>query len=128
EGNFDVSKKLGVAHFFQSFSVEEAGSAFLYPSVARINKVIEAGYIPLITLEDHFVNASPGTEQPNLYSIVEGQFDSFFGYWAHQIKDVNGIVMPRILHEFNVDWYSWCTVNNNKDPYLVANAFRYIVN
>lgn len=128
EGQFTPGKKLGVVHFFQSFSVEKDGAQFHYPSVERINKVIRAGYIPMITLEDHFVNASSHAKQPNLYSIVEGHFDSFLGYWAHQIKDVEGTVLLRILHEFNGDWYPWCTVKNDRNPYLVAKAFRYIVN
>jgi beta-mannanase len=96
--------------------------------VERINKVIQEGYIPMITLEDHFVNTGAHTRQPNLYSIFEGHFDSFFGYWAHQIKDVKGTVLLRILHEFNGDWYPWCTVNNDKNPELVGRAFRYIHN
>jgi hypothetical protein len=82
----------------------------------------------MITLEDHFVNSTGHTRQPNLYSIVEGHFDSYLGYWAHQIKDVQGTVLLRILHEFNGDWYPWCTVKNDRNPYLVAKAFRYIVN
>ena len=121
-------KKLGVVHFFQPFSVEGGSSQYHYPSVERINKVIKEGYIPMITLEDHFVNTNPNVKQPNLYSIVEGHFDSFFGYWAHHIKQVNGTVMLRILHEFNGDWYPWCTVKNNNDPALVAKAYRYIHN
>jgi hypothetical protein len=128
ENNFNREKTLGIVHFFQSFSVEKDGAEYHYPSVERINKVIKAGYIPMITLEDHFVNASAHTIQPNLYSLVEGHFDSFFGYWAHQIKEVEGTVLLRILHEFNGDWYPWCTVKNDNNPYLVAKAFRYIVN
>lgn len=120
--------KLGVVHFFQSFAVDGGSQQNHYPSVDRINKVIKEGYVPMITLEDHFVNAKPGAKQPNLYSIVDGHFDSFFGYWAHQIKEVKGTVMVRILHEFNGDWYPWCTVKNDKDPALVAKAFRYIIN
>jgi beta-mannanase len=96
--------------------------------VERINKVIEEGYIPLITLEDHFINPDPAAPQPNLYSIVEGHFDSFFGYWAHHIKQVKGTVLLRILHEFNGDWYPWCIIKNDKNAYLVAKAYRYIHN
>jgi hypothetical protein len=129
ENNFKpLGKKLGVVHFFQSYAFDGGTQQNHYPSVERINKVIKAGYVPMITLEDHFVNAHPGTKQPNLYSIVEGHFDSFFGYWASQIKEVDGTVMLRILHEFNGDWYPWCTANNDKDPQLVAKAYRYIIN
>jgi hypothetical protein len=123
---YGSEKKLGVVHFFQPFAFDGGDRQNLYPSVERINKVIQEGYIPMITLEDHFVNAKPTTKQPNLYSIVEGHFDSFFASWAKQIKEVNGIVLLRILHEFNGDWYPWCTVNNDKNPQLLIKAFQRI--
>jgi beta-mannanase len=41
---------------------------------------------------------------------------------------VQGTVLLRILHEFNGDWYPWCTVKNDKNPFLLAKAFRYIHN
>jgi hypothetical protein len=126
--NGKVEKKLGVVHFFQPFSTEKDNTKYHFPSVERINQVIAAGYIPMITLEDHFVKTKPGEKQPNLYSIVDGHFDSFFGFWAHQIKLVNGVVLLRILHEFNGDWYPWCTAKNDMDPVMPAKAFRYIHN
>jgi len=128
EENFNNDgKKIGIVHFFQPFGKDD-GASSLYPSSERINKVIEAGYIPMITLENHFVSNGKKGNQPNLYSITEGHFDSFLGYWAHLIKDVKGTVLLRILHEFNGDWYDWCTVKNDRNPELVARAFRYIHN
>lgn len=119
-------KKLGVVHFFQPFAVDGGNKQNHYPSVERINKIIQQGYIPMITLEDHFVNANPNMKQPNLYSIVEGYFDSFFIAWANQIKQVDGIVLLRILHEFNGDWYPWCIANNDKNPLLLIKAYQHI--
>lgn len=121
-------KKLGVVHFFQPFAVDGGNKQNHYPSVERINNVIEEGFIPMITLENHFLIHDPSIKQPNLYSILEGHFDSFFGYWASQIKQVKGIVLLRILHEFNGDWYPWCIIKNDKNPELLAKAYRYIHN
>ncbi len=128
ENNFSPGsdKKLGVIHFFQPFAVDGGDNQNLYPSVERINAIILKGYIPMITLEDHFVNTKKPLKQPNLYSILEGYFDPFFKDWARQIKQVKGMVLLRILHEFNGDWYPWCTLNNDKNPQLVINAFRHI--
>ena len=123
---YGSEKKLGVVHFFQPFSVDGSSNNKQYPSVDKINKVIEEGYIPMITLEDHFPNANPDMKQPNLYSIVEGHFDSFFADWAKQIKQVKGTVLLRILHEFNGDWYPWCIANNDKNPQLLVKAFKHI--
>ncbi|MES2139624.1 MAG: glycosyl hydrolase [Bacteroidota bacterium] len=119
-------KKLGVIHFFQSFAVDGGDTQNHYPSIERINKVVHQGYIPMITLEDHFVNAKPNVKQPNLYSIVEGHFDSFFKEWATEIKQVDGYILLRILHEFNGDWYPWCIVNNDNNPQLLIKAFQHI--
>jgi hypothetical protein len=126
EKNFNCSKKLGVVHFFQPFAVDGGVTQNHYPSVERIDDVIKNGYIPMITLEDYFVNLKPGTRQPNLYSITEGYFDQFFADWARQIKQVNGIVLLRTLHEFNGDWYPWCIANNDKNPELLIKAWRHI--
>ena len=121
-------KKLGVVHLFQPFAVDGGNMQNFYPSVERLNKIVLEGYVPMITLEDHFVNAKPGMKQPNLYSIVEGHFDSFFAAWAKEVKQVNGTVLLRILHEFNGDWYPWCIANNNNDSQLFIRAFRRIHN
>lgn len=128
ESNFKhgSQKKLGVIHFFQSFAVDGGNTQNHYPSIDRINKIIQDGYIPMITLEDHFVNAKPNMKQPNLYSIVEGHFDSFFKEWANEIKQVNGIILLRILHEFNGDWYPWCIAKNDNNPQLLIKAFQHI--
>lgn len=126
ESNFKCDKKLGVVHFFQPFAVDGGSTENHYPSVERINKVIQEGYIPMITLEDHFVNLNPNIKQPNLYSIVEGHLDPFFKEWAKQIKQVKGTILLRILHEFNGDWYPWCIANNDKNPQLFIKAFIHI--
>lgn len=123
---YGSEKKLGVIHFFQPFSVNGSNDKKHYPSVERINKIIREGYIPMITLEDHFVNANPTIKQPNLYSIVEGHFDSFFTDWAKQIKQVKGAILLRILHEFNGDWYPWCIAKNDKNPQLLVKAYKHI--
>jgi beta-mannanase len=126
EKNFDTEKKLGVVHFFQPFAVDGSTTPKQYPSVERINKVFAAGYIPMITLEDHYVNANQWARQPNLYSITEGHFDTFISAWARQIKQVKGTVLLRILHEFNGDWYPWCVSKNDKNPEMLVKAYRHI--
>jgi beta-mannanase len=127
ENNFSAcDKKLGVIHFFQPFSFDGGNTQNMYPSVDRINKVVHEGYVPMITLENHFVNANPGMKQPNLYSIIEGHFDWFFTEWAKQIRQVDSVVLLRILHEFNGNWYPWCIANNDRNPELFIKAFRHI--
>lgn len=64
----ESNKKLGVVHFFQPFAVDGGTMQNFYPSVDRINEIIDKGYTPMITLEDHFVNSRPNAKQPNLCS------------------------------------------------------------
>jgi len=127
--HFNTQKNnLSMVHFFYPFSAQKGSIKELYPSVEKINKVIHAGYKPMITLENHFLKVNKKQGQPNLYSIVEGHFDYFFEEWARQIKKVDGEVYLRILHEFNGNWYAWCIADNDKDPKLYVRAYKHIHN
>ncbi len=120
----ESDKKLGIIHFFQPFTDDK--NSYKHSFVEQLNKLTQQGYIPMITFENHFADVNKKMKQPDLKSITSGQFDSFFEHWAKQIKQVNGVVLVRILHEFNGDWYPWCIANNNKDPELLIKAFRHI--
>lgn len=127
----ESDKKLGVIHFFQPFAFDGGNTQNNYPSVERIDKVIQEGFIPMITLENHFVNIpskifSVDVKQPNLSDVIQGECDLFFVNWAKQIKQVKGTVLLRIFHEFNGNWYPWCISNNNNNPELLVKAFRHI--
>jgi len=124
ENLFGKEKKPAVIHFFQPFY---SNNSNVETSIESIEKLIGAGYVPMITLEDRYVNTIPGP-QPNLYSITEGHFDFFFTQWAKRIKQLNSIVLVRILHEFNGDWYPWCTIKNDRNPEMVIKAFHHIRN
>lgn len=121
-------KKPLVVHLFQSLS--DGGQMLnINSSVEAIENLLGEGYIPMITLEDHYVDPNGPKKnriQPNLYSIIEGHYDFFFTQWAMKIKELNGTVLVRILHEFNGDWYPWCIVKNDKDPKLFIKAYRHI--
>jgi hypothetical protein len=122
------TKKLGVVHFFQPFSTGGGSASIHYPSSELINKLIEQGYLPMVTMENHYLRVGEDYPQPNLYSIIEGHYDFFFNEWADRMKEVNGILLLRILHEFNGDWYSWCIANNDKNQEIYRKAFQHIVN
>ncbi|MES2567797.1 MAG: glycosyl hydrolase [Bacteroidota bacterium] len=127
----ESDKNIGVIHFFQPFAFDGGNTQNNYPSINRINKVIQAGFIPMITLENHFVNLPSkmmrsDIKQPNLYNIIQGECDNFLMNWAKQIKEVNGTVLLRIFHEFNGNWYPWCISKNDNKPELLGKAFRHI--
>jgi hypothetical protein len=124
----DKQKKLGVVHFFQPFASGKESEGIHYPSIEHIEEIISAGYIPMITLENHFVKVNKNHKQPNLYSITEGHFDYLFYEWADRLKNSSGVILLRILHEFNGDWYPWCVSKNDNNPELYISAFKRIVN
>lgn len=126
EKMFGKEKKLAVVHFFQPLATDGGSIPNNYPAPKQINELISAGYQPMITLENRYVNVSSKARQPNLYSITEGHLDAFFIEWAKHIKKVNGIVLVRILHEFNGNWYPWCLLKNDRDPKLFVKAFRHM--
>lgn len=121
------NNKLGVVHFFKPFFLSSGTThKNYYPNVEKINVLIHSGYTPMLTLEYKIGGASPGVKQPNLYSIIEGHFDQSMIEWAQRLRNVEGKVLLRILHEFNGNWYPWCIVNNNRNPELFVKAFRHI--
>jgi hypothetical protein len=126
--NKDIQKKLGVVHLFQPFALGKDVESNQYPSVSHLNDIIALGYIPMITLENHYVQVNKNHKQPNLYSIIEGHYDFLFYEWTERIKKVNGPVLIRILHEFNGDWYPWCISKNENQPWLYIEAYKRIVN
>jgi hypothetical protein len=130
EGYFNANqgKKLGVVHLFQPFASGKDVESSHYPSVSHLNEIIELGYVPMITLENHYVQVNKNHKQPNLYSIIEGHYDYLFYEWTERIKKVNGPVLIRILHEFNGDWYPWCISVNEHQPWLYIEAYKRIVN
>nr|MBA3901099.1 hypothetical protein [Bacteroidota bacterium] len=130
EGYFNqgINKKLGVVHLFQPFASGKDVNSNQYPSVSHLNEIISLGYVPMITLENHYVEVNKNHKQPNLYSIIEGHYDFLFYEWTERIKKVDGPVLIRILHEFNGDWYPWCISQNENQPWLYIEAYKRIVN
>jgi hypothetical protein len=124
---FNDNKKLGVVHFFQPFSTDGGASSIHYPSAEHINDLIMQGYLPMITLENHYLKVGEDYPQPNLYSIIEGHYDFFFNEWAERTKAIKGEILLRILHEFNGDWYSWCIAKNDHNQEIYRKAFIHIV-
>ncbi len=126
EKMFGQEKSLTVVHFFQPLATDGGSMPNNYPLVKQINDLISAGYQPMITLENRYVNVGSKIKQPNLYSITEGHLDAFLTQWAKRIKEVDGIVLVRLLHEFNGNWYPWCLSKNDHDPKLFVKAFRHM--
>lgn len=121
-------QRLGVIHFFMPLASDGGKSPNLYPDVRRLNSLSEQGYTPMITLEVQYVQVGKHVKQPNLYTITEGHLDEYFKRWARTIKEVKGIVLLRLMHEFNGDWYPWCIANNDKRPELYIKAYQHIWN
>jgi hypothetical protein len=62
-----------------------------------------------------------------LADIASGQWDAYIDGWAQAAAKLGQPFMLRFAHEFNGDWYPWCTVNNEKQPELFIKAHRRVV-
>lgn len=82
----------------------------------------------MITWEP-WVRGGPTTNQPNysLSTIIAGDHDSYIRSYARSLKQINGIVYIRLMHEMNGDWYPWAGTVNGNTPAQYAVAFRHIV-
>lgn len=119
--------KIGVVSFYKPFSIDGNKKPNFYPDVNQLNDLIDNGYLPMITFEAHHKTDVPNYKQPNLYSITEGWYDYYFAEWGRKIAKAKDIVIVRLLHEFNGDWYPWCIANNDNNPQLYIKAYRHIV-
>jgi hypothetical protein len=119
-------QRLGVIHFFMPLASDGGKHPNTYPNVNRLNMLLAQGQTPMITMELQYVQVGKRVQQPNLYTVIEGHLDDYFIRWAKTIKQVNGVVLIRLMHEFNGDWYPWCIVNNDKRPELYIKAFQHI--
>lgn len=119
-------QRLGVVHFFMPLASDGGKHPNAYPNVHRLNMLIAQGQTPMITLELQYVQVPKHVKQPNLYTVIEGHLDEYFIRWAKTIKQVNGIVLIRLMHEFNGNWYPWCIANNDGRPELYIKAFQHI--
>ena len=123
---FENKKKIGIIHIFQPLNLSDTLNKDSYFSVEKINEIIYENYIPMITLENRFNGEEKKDKQPNLENIIKGTFDAYFQSIAQIIKKVDGMVLLRILHEFNGDWYPWCIAKNKHQPELFVKSFRHI--
>ena len=128
ESNFQKwsSRKLDVIHFFHAFSVTEGTLNSNLLSSGMLKEMLLKGYTPMITFETKFVNAGKNYKQPSLKDILNGTFDYLLIKWAKSVKDAQGIIYVRFLHEFNGDWYPWSIAHNGNNPLLLVKAFQHI--
>ena len=122
--NYGATKKMGIVHLFVPFFYENDEKTDNYFSVEKINNILHQDYIPMITLESRFGKVHK--ERSNLKKIIEGKYDPILENLANRIKKVDGMVLLRILHEFNGDWYPWSISKNNNNPEMLKAAFIHM--
>ncbi len=89
------------------------------------NKVVANGAIPHIVWEPWLWRDK---ERIKLDNINAGEWDAHIREWAQDIKAWGKPVFIRWGHEFNIEGYPWCIVNNNRDPKKYVDAFRRVRN
>lgn len=98
-------------------------------TTSELDRIADAGHIPVITWEPHDFSVPFTTEVIDLEQIPAGTFDEFLVESFNQIREHDGVVYLRFAHEFNLgaDWYPWSVgVNGNTAEHFVA-AWQHIV-
>lgn len=121
-GNGTVS----LVHSFHPFSDDGTTHANKFPDPKELQRVNDAGLIPMITIENQFLGLKD-KKQPGLKDVAEGRYDKYFKECGKRFAQVNGTVLVRLMHEFNGNWYPWCIANNGNSPELYKSAWRRIV-
>ncbi len=110
-----LGKKFTVVMWYQDYSSQ------FNPDLC--NRVIANGAIPHIVWEPWLWSDK---QKIKLDNIIAGEWDSHIREWAQDIKAWGKPVFIRWGHEFNIEGYPWCIVNNGKDPKKYVSAFRRV--
>lgn len=89
------------------------------------DRVIKNGAIPHIVWEPWLWSDK---EKIKLDNIIAGEWDDHIREWAKDIKAWGNPIFLRWGHEFNIEGYPWCTVNNGRNPKKYVEAYRHVVN
>ncbi len=112
-----VGKKMPVIMWYQDWSTP------FNPDLA--NKAIKNGAIPHIVWEPWLWRDK---ERIKLDNINAGEWDSYIKEYARDVRDWGHPIFIRWGHEFNIEGYPWCIVNNGRDPKKYVSAFRRVRN
>lgn len=99
------------------------------PDRAGIEEVVRKGFVPMITWEPWHLPAGARPEyQPDfsLASIMSGRYDEYIRHWAVDLKEIEGPIFFRPMHEMNGNWYPWCGSVNGNTPEKFVEAWRYM--
>jgi beta-mannanase len=110
-----IGKKLAQIMWYQDWSSS-------FPS-KECNLLTQEGYLPHITWEPWI---SGDTNSIKLDNILSGQWDEYIAKWADDSVEFGKPYFLRWGHEFNLKFYPWSILLNDKSPEKYARAFRYV--
>jgi hypothetical protein len=92
---------------------------------ARAARLQSAGYEVALTLE-FWDGGELHNPAFSLTSIAAGHHDEAYARWLRALRDLPEPIHLRPLHEFNGDWYPWCTFSPPNTIADLAPAWRHI--
>ncbi|MCX5749793.1 MAG: glycosyl hydrolase [Candidatus Saganbacteria bacterium] len=112
-----TGKKFSVIMWYQDWSTTFNKSL--------CDKVVRKGAVPHIVWEPWLWSDK---EKIKLGNILAGEWDSHIRQYAQDVRNWGKPIFIRWGHEFNIEGYPWCVVNNGKDPKKYVDAFRHVKN
>lgn len=126
------TKLLGQRIHVLSFYVAWSSDMSRFP-FAGIQDLLKSGYTPMMTWEPwkRLHDLPEGTrpeDQPDfsLSEILRGRFDDYIVSWALGLRQVEGPVLFRPMHEMNGNWYPWGGRVNGNTPEKFIETWKYI--
>jgi len=96
-----------------------------------VDAVASHGSVPMITWmsDDYTIAGYPNPRVEGAYSnqrITSGGFDAFIRDWADGLKATGRLVLLRLDHEMNGNWYAWAPGINGNTPASYVAMWRHV--
>jgi beta-mannanase len=92
----------------------------------RADAARSRGALPLLTWEPWVPGRGAGQPQYALSRLVDGSYDSYVTAFARQVKNWDGQLGIRFMHELNAPFYPWGANVNGNSPAEAIAAWRHV--
>lgn len=86
----------------------------------------ERGAIPMITWESWVTGSAKNDPAYSLANIVAGGYDDYIRQYAKDVASYDKLIMLRLNHEMNGDWYPWGAGVNGNTAEQYRNVWTHI--
>src|SRR5690606_18863390 len=121
------NRRIKYVNTYMPWASNGSTSPHMLPGSGYTN-LLQQGYTPVITWEPMFNGYAPlDPVQPSYSKILAGNYDQYLDDFGDALKKYSDTIIVRPMHEFDGDWYPWCISQNQQNPQLFIQTWKYIV-